>query len=190
MPIIKRYPNRKLYDTEAKQYITLEGIAELLRSGEEVQVIDYATGEDLSALTLTQIILEQEKKQSGFLPRTFLASLIQTSGSRLNTLQRAVVFFRRQIDDEIKRRVQVLIDQDDLSEDEAGNLLEKLLEAGSIHREEIQSKFGEQDLILDDFERFIKNRWVPTRKDLDELASQLDQLSNQIDEMQRSNSSS
>ncbi|MGD8735253.1 MAG: polyhydroxyalkanoate synthesis regulator DNA-binding domain-containing protein, partial [Anaerolineae bacterium] len=55
MTRIKRYPNRKLYDTEAKQYITLEGIAALIRQGNEVQVIDHATGEDLTALTLTQI---------------------------------------------------------------------------------------------------------------------------------------
>ena len=45
MPIVKRYPNRKLYDTEAKQYVTLEGIAELIRQGQEVHVVDNATGE-------------------------------------------------------------------------------------------------------------------------------------------------
>ena len=70
MTMIKRYPNRKLYDTEAKQYITLSGIAELIRQGGDIQVSDYATGEDLTALTLSQIIFEQEKKQSGFLPWT------------------------------------------------------------------------------------------------------------------------
>ena len=53
MPLIKRYPNRKLYDTEAKQYVTLEQIAELIRSGKDVQVIDHESGEDLTALTLS-----------------------------------------------------------------------------------------------------------------------------------------
>jgi polyhydroxyalkanoate synthesis repressor PhaR len=57
MPLIKRYPNRKLYDTEAKSYITLEGVAALIRNGEDVQVIDHESGEDLTTLTLTQIIL-------------------------------------------------------------------------------------------------------------------------------------
>ena len=47
--LIKRYPNRKLYDTAARRYITLEGVAELLRRDEEVHVVDYATGEDLTA---------------------------------------------------------------------------------------------------------------------------------------------
>ena len=68
MPVIKRYPNRKLYDTTAKQYVSLEGIADLVRQGAEVQVVDHATGEDLTTLTLTQIIVEQERLQSGFLP--------------------------------------------------------------------------------------------------------------------------
>ena len=61
MPIIKRYPNRKLYDTAAKQYVSLDGIAAMIRRGDEVQVVDHATGEDLTTLTLTQIIVEQEK---------------------------------------------------------------------------------------------------------------------------------
>ena len=72
MPIIKRYPNRKLYDTDAKRYITLDGIAELIRDGAEVQVVDHTTNEDLTAVTLTQIIFEQEKRNSGFLPKSVL----------------------------------------------------------------------------------------------------------------------
>ena len=69
MPItIKRYPNRKLYNTDTKRYITLDGIAELIRDGESVQVVDHTTNEDLTSLTLSQIIFEQEKKKSGFLP--------------------------------------------------------------------------------------------------------------------------
>ena len=88
MPVIKRYPNRKLYDTEAKQYITLDGIAGLIREGQEVSVIDHATGEDLTAVTLTQIIFEQEKKRKGFLPQTVLTGLIQAGGDTMSTLRR------------------------------------------------------------------------------------------------------
>jgi polyhydroxyalkanoate synthesis repressor PhaR len=77
MPVIKRYPNRKLYDTAARQYIALDGVAALIRAGAEVQVVDHATGEDLTALILMQIIVEQEKRQRGFLPQTLLAGLVQ-----------------------------------------------------------------------------------------------------------------
>jgi len=85
---IKRYPNRKLYNTETRQYITLEGIADLIRKGEEVQVTDHTNGEDLTSLTLTQIILEQEKKQSGLLSKSFLTGLIRTGGNHLSAIRR------------------------------------------------------------------------------------------------------
>ncbi|MGD8598405.1 MAG: polyhydroxyalkanoate synthesis regulator DNA-binding domain-containing protein, partial [Anaerolineae bacterium] len=111
MTRIKRYPNRKLYDTEAKQYITLEGIAALIRQGNEVQVIDHATGEDLTALTLTQIIFEQEKKRRGFLPQSVLTSLVQAGGDRMSTLRQALATplnLARQVDEEIEQRLQTL----------------------------------------------------------------------------------
>jgi len=75
--IIKRYQNRKLYDTSAKRYITLDGIADLIRLGNGVQIIDNVTEEDLTNVTLMQIITEKEKKKSGFLPLSILVSLIQ-----------------------------------------------------------------------------------------------------------------
>jgi len=91
MPTIKRYPNRKLYDTEAKRYVTLDDIATMIREGQDVQVIDYESGDDLTTLTLTQIILEQEKKSDdGFLPRSLLTSLIRTGGDTLEHVLRSM----------------------------------------------------------------------------------------------------
>jgi len=90
MPLIKRYPNRKLYDTAAKQYVTLDQIAHLIRNGQEVQVIDHESGADVTNLTLTQIILEQEKKESGFLPRSVLTSLIRTGGDALDHVRHSL----------------------------------------------------------------------------------------------------
>ena len=62
--IVKRYQNRKLYDTSASRYVTLDDIATLIREGEDVQVIDNQNQEDLTSVTLTQIIFEQEKKKA------------------------------------------------------------------------------------------------------------------------------
>ena len=78
--MIKRYPNRKLYDTEARRYITLEEVAALIRRGEEVQVVDHATGEDLTAQTLAQVILEQAKRRESSLSLSVLAGLIRAGG--------------------------------------------------------------------------------------------------------------
>jgi polyhydroxyalkanoate synthesis repressor PhaR len=62
MRMIKRYPNRKLYDTEQSRYITLEKLATLVRSGEEIRVVGHRSGADLTAATFAQIIFEEEKK--------------------------------------------------------------------------------------------------------------------------------
>ena len=86
MLIIKRYLNRKLYDTQARQYITLERIANLIRQGVQVRVVDHESGEDLTAITLAQVITEQEKKRSGSVPSTALADLIASGAERRNTL--------------------------------------------------------------------------------------------------------
>lgn len=60
--LIKKYANRKLYDTHASRYITLDGIAELVRQGHEIKVVDRDDGRDLTQLTLSQIVLSEEKR--------------------------------------------------------------------------------------------------------------------------------
>ncbi len=61
--IIKRYANRKLYDTQGSCYITLEQIAQMIKGGEDIQIIDNTTGRDLSAVTLAQILVEEERRR-------------------------------------------------------------------------------------------------------------------------------
>ncbi len=63
--LIKKYANRKLYDTRTSRYITLEGIAQLVRDGHEIKVVDRDNGSDLTQLTLSQIVLEEEKRGPG-----------------------------------------------------------------------------------------------------------------------------
>ena len=62
--VIKRYTNRKLYDTVESRYVTLDEIAQMIKAGAEVQIIDNRTKEDLTSITLAQIIFEEEKKTS------------------------------------------------------------------------------------------------------------------------------
>lgn len=183
MPVIKRYPNRKLYDTEAKQYITLEGLADLIRQGQEIQVVDNASGEDLTAVTLTQIIFELEKKQSGFLPRSVLSSLIQTGGDRLHALQRNLfgqMTFITQVDEEIRQRIRTLINQGELAEKEGTRLIDQLLSLGA-------RKFSDKSLPNEeDIERVLDKRKVPTRQDMDQILTQLDSLMRKLDDLESS----
>ena len=79
MVVIKKYANRRLYDTSSSRYINLEDIAALVRNGKGVQVVDANTGEDITRVTLTQIIVEDAKDQPSGLPLELLRQLIVTS---------------------------------------------------------------------------------------------------------------
>jgi polyhydroxyalkanoate synthesis repressor PhaR len=75
--VIKRYANRKLYDQQASRYVSLEDLLALIRAGEDVQVLDAGTGDDLTSVTLAQVILERERARRGGLPATFLHQIIR-----------------------------------------------------------------------------------------------------------------
>lgn len=80
--VIKRYANRKLYDTQHSCYVTLDQISDMIREGEDVRIVDNNTKEDLTSVTLAQIIFEEEKKRR-LLPLSGLKSIIQTSGQSI-----------------------------------------------------------------------------------------------------------
>jgi polyhydroxyalkanoate synthesis repressor PhaR len=77
--VIRKYANRRLYDTSASRYVNLEDIAALIRNGTDVQVVDAKTGQDLTRVTLTQIILEDARDEPAGLPLDLLRKLIMTS---------------------------------------------------------------------------------------------------------------
>lgn len=74
---IKKYSNRRLYDSTNKRYVTLEDIALLIREGSEIKVIDSQSGDDISKVILIQVILESEKNKEDILPVSFLHMLIK-----------------------------------------------------------------------------------------------------------------
>jgi polyhydroxyalkanoate synthesis repressor PhaR len=78
--VLKRYANRKLYDPAARRYVTLEDIAALVASGEEVQIVDQETGEDLTNLVLAQALLEGVRQRTARIPRQVLTRLIRLAG--------------------------------------------------------------------------------------------------------------
>ena len=79
--VIKRYSNRRLYDTDKSQYVNLEKIGEMVRKGQRLQVIDTPTGNDVTNVVLTQIILEEQKDQKEGLPLELLFQLVRRSSS-------------------------------------------------------------------------------------------------------------
>jgi polyhydroxyalkanoate synthesis repressor PhaR len=84
--IIKKYANRRLYNTQSSKYITLDFLAELTRKDIEFQVLDAKTGEDITHNVLTQIIMEEENAGQGMLPVSFLRQIIALYGDQMQGL--------------------------------------------------------------------------------------------------------
>lgn len=84
--IIKKYANRRLYDTESSSYITLERLAQMVRQKREFKVVDAKTGEDITRSVLTQIIMDEESRGSEMLPVNFLRQLIGMYGDQIQSV--------------------------------------------------------------------------------------------------------
>lgn len=169
MPQIKRYPNRKLYDMDAKHYVTLEQIAQMIREGAEVTVTDHETGDDLTSLTLSQIILEMEKRQSGFLPQSLMTNLIRTGGDTLD-------FLLRQVQGSLPAGVGLIEER-----------LSQLVKAGKLSAEqaksvasELQSEGKELTRLDDNMAAILHRLNIPTNKDIVDLRDKLAQLTEQL----------
>jgi polyhydroxyalkanoate synthesis repressor PhaR len=170
MPLIKRYSNRKLYDVDASRYVILDDIAEMVRRGDEVKVVDYATGTDLTALTLTQVIFEQEKKLGGLLPQAILTRLLRAGNTTLQTIRGGVNALLEPIpfaEYEIRRRVKVLVDEGTLNP-EQGQHLTDLFTAPRMRSVVPPVAVGEVD----------------STNELDTLRSQVDQLEQELEKLQ------
>ncbi len=162
--LIKRYANRKLYNTASSRYITLRGIADLLEGGEEVKVIDNETGEDMTAVTLSQILVESERggrAASGSL----LTELFQRGGSALVDRLKQGVDEAREDLDELRGNLRGLM---------GANGKEK--EAASASHTELERVFQRG------FERMAQALDIPRRSELREISERLDRLTRLIEE--------
>jgi len=83
--LIKRYESRKLYDTEESRYVSLDEIATWVRAGQEVKIVDNASSDDVTAQTLTQIILEEGRNGSSKIPTDVLRDLVRFGERALNS---------------------------------------------------------------------------------------------------------
>lgn len=109
--LLKKYANRRLYDTEKSKYVTLNEVAERIRNGQQVEVIEAKTKADVTAFILTQIVLEEAKNKNVLLPVPFLYMIIQYGDNVLadffeNYLQQAIksyLAYKSSMDDQFKK---------------------------------------------------------------------------------------
>jgi polyhydroxyalkanoate synthesis repressor PhaR len=169
--LIKRYANRKLYNTAISRYITLKGIAELIEQGEEVRVIDNETGEDITSIALSQILVDNERGGRA-MPRSLLSNLIQRSGDALYSA------LKRSVDDasggigEIQRNVRRAIHS---HEEDA----KRLRNAWSGARTELE------ELIQGAVERVFGALDLPRRSDIEVLNANLERVADALEGLGR-----
>ncbi|MGD9250618.1 MAG: polyhydroxyalkanoate synthesis regulator DNA-binding domain-containing protein [Desulfobacterales bacterium] len=109
--IYKKYANRRIYDTQSSRYVTLDELADAIRQGRQVQVIDAKTKDDVTAFVLTQIVLEQAKRKNILLPSPVLHLIIRYGDNVLldffeTYLQQIVhnyIQYKRSVDDQFQR---------------------------------------------------------------------------------------
>ncbi|HOE82945.1 MAG TPA: polyhydroxyalkanoate synthesis regulator DNA-binding domain-containing protein [Myxococcota bacterium] len=107
MRTIKRYPNRKLYDMTDSRYITLNEIADLVRDGVEIRVIDSKTSEDITKITLAQVLLAEEKGNRPVAPIQRLLTLLHSGGEYIHKRLAPVAALREEAEKTIQKLIKV-----------------------------------------------------------------------------------
>ncbi|MFT6395548.1 MAG: polyhydroxyalkanoate synthesis repressor PhaR [Bradymonadia bacterium] len=170
MKLIKRYTNRKLYDTERSCYVTLDEIAEMVREGEEVSIIDNRSGDDLTTVTLAQIVYEAEKKDKKLLPLQSLRLIIQSPSEFLARISKPVQEFR----DETQQRVLGLRKKAEETQEE------KFIQPVREFLEQVQKTIDELGSTLD---QRLKDS-VDALTHVPDLAEEVDSINNRLDTLE------
>jgi len=179
--LIKKYPNRKFYDTQDKRYVSLKGIASLVREGEDIHVVDNETGDDITGLVLSQILREQER-QGSFLPQVLLSALIRRGAGGLNNLKgsfQASLSALQALEDEVRESIDTMAQRGEISMTEAQELREELLRAARRRQTAMEER------ILQEIEASLTRLGMPTRSDLKRLRSRLGELETKLDSLMR-----
>jgi polyhydroxyalkanoate synthesis repressor PhaR len=164
--VIKKYANRRLYDTESSAYITLDRLAEMVREGREFEVIDAKSGEDITRQVLTQIIVDEEARGSTMLPVNFLKQLIGLYG---NSMQGVVPQYLDAAMDAFKRN------QKAMSDAFAGNAFADIAKRNMAMFEEAAHSFGGPS----------KKAAGASEKELEELRAELAKLQEKVDRLSK-----
>jgi polyhydroxyalkanoate synthesis repressor PhaR len=179
--VVKRYANRKLYDTQRSRYVTLDQIAEMIRTGEDVKIVDNNSKEDLTAITLAQIIFEEEKKAS-FMPLSALRNIIQTGGQSIQqfasqTGERVRAVFGGKRDGEDGQPIGVPPMTEAHDEPPSSNVIKEFLERSQQTFDEWQKKVDDRVRATVD----ALNPMASLEKELRALQTRLDALEKKLE---------
>jgi len=177
--LIKKYPNRKFYDTVDKRYVSLSGIASAVRDGEEIQVVDNKTGGDITTLVLSQILRAQESQDSS-LPQGLLTALVRRGGLSLDQLRgsfHASFSALQELEDEIRGRTDTLASRGEITLTQAQEWREELA-ADTRARQE-----AAEERIIQEIQDSLVRLDLPTQTEFQRLHRQLKQVETKVDHL-------
>jgi polyhydroxyalkanoate synthesis repressor PhaR len=143
--VIKRYANRKLYDTEDSRYVTLNEIAALVKADEDVRIVDNRSGEDLTEVTLAQILFEEQKKQKTRMPLSLLKDLISSSGETISDfIQRKVTKPVASLKEEAEKKVDGIRRMGESTVEDTAKQVRDFFSSTQVSLDEIQKKIDDR----------------------------------------------
>lgn len=176
---IKRYANRKLYDTTTSCYVSLEKIHALMRQGVDVVIVDSRSGEDITSITLAQVMVEAEKHKRSLMPLDALKEVLQRGGDSVRdiwtTTRRAGRGALSLADEARGRAYERLVEQGELTEDEARDFLGSLGNNVSKQRRHVERIIDRRVRAL------VDNMRLPSRAEVQDLTKQVDALVTKLD---------
>ena len=183
MHIIKKYANRKLYDTTGKRYLTMDHLAELIKSGEEVSIIDNETGDDLTSAIVSQLLAREDTHTDKAVPSQVLMQMLRKGrgtlfgyGKKYVSLWQSALTMSK---DEIEKLVNSLVKDKELSESEGKNLKQEIVGFAN----------NLKSWILDNIDQRISDALnavnLSSKAQINELKTRVDELSQKVAELEK-----
>lgn len=182
MRTIKKYANRKLYDTEAKKYISMDGLTDLIRAGEEIEVIDNTSGDDITASVLSQLLARQSGQRGNGLSAGALVELLRRGGGTLAEVARKSFTFGHSalhlVEDEMDKVAGMLAGGMELSEAEGRKLKDEVQAYAGMFKQWASERIDQR---INDVMEKMK---ITTREQADALETRLDQVEHRLRDLE------
>jgi polyhydroxyalkanoate synthesis repressor PhaR len=183
MHVIKKYANRKMYDTDDKRYVSLAQLSELIKQGEEVMVIDNRTGEDITAAVVSQLIGRDNQEDDKAVSSQLLMQLLRKGGGTLTDYAKKYMSLWQgafnMAEDEVSQFVNRLVKNKELSIAEAGKLKKEIIGYTSTLKswisDSIDKRVGE----------VMQSMNLATNDHLKVLSAKVDELSKKVQQLEK-----
>ena len=182
--VIKRYANRRLYDTEQKKQITLQDLAKLIKNDVEIQVIDNKTGEDITATMLVQVVRRESAGWKDAVTSTkALADMVKKGGSTMADVLRKGLLAGIGVFSLSKERAEELVDElvkrGEVSKEEKAKVVKELVDKAEVRSKELAKKIDTQ------VKKTMTKMKTSRDKEIRTLQDKIDLLTAQVENLQK-----